>query len=74
MRKRLLALAMGLVMTASVLAGCGAKAVSYTHLDVYKRQASIDDNSICVTKQSPPLVMILCYHRILQIATAYVKF
>ena len=49
-KRRLMAAAMAAVMLAGTLAGCSAKsgsdgteaakeAVSYTHLDVYKRQA-----------------------------------
>ena len=40
MKKRVLALTLAMCMGTSLLAGCGGgkEAVSYTHLDVYKRQ------------------------------------
>ena len=44
MRKRVLAVLLTAAMAVSALAGCGSKSadtVSYTHLDVYKRQTQI---------------------------------
>ena len=38
MKKKLLVTMLTLAMAGSLMA-CGSKAVSYTHLDVYKRQA-----------------------------------
>ena len=44
MKKKVLAVLLGGCMVAGLLAGCGGdskEAVSYTHLDVYKRQSYI---------------------------------
>ena len=47
MRKKILAVVAATVITTLAFTGCG-KSVSYTHLDVYKRQVNNNDYVVSV--------------------------